>query len=242
MSDGRTGGGRDGERPWYESLPVGRSWAALWSGYVRCACGAIWSMEAGCPVCGEAPPKEEWVVVRDADGTKYRVPWAFNGAEGRYEDWIYLSMLEREWLKPVDADLYDSIPDYSRPSARAIVVLLFWSYFETRIERLFRDTGNAVPEKVMAHLLGRYSSVGARMDRLYRVVFSTTYRADLNDLGYGKVELRFRNPDTGLHLRRFEARHRVRATDPGQRHPRRGRARLHHDPRDRGRRRPRAGR
>ena len=187
MSDRRTGGSRDGERPWYESLPDGRSWVALWSGYVRCACGAIWSMEAGCPVCGEAPPKEEWVVVRDADGTKYRVPSAFNGAEGRYEDWIYLSMLEREWLKPVDADLYDSIPDYSRPSARAIVVLLFWSYFETRIERLFRDTGNAVPEKVMAHLLDRYSSVGARMDRLYRVVFSTTYRADLNDLGYGKV-------------------------------------------------------
>ena len=39
----------------------------------------------------------------------------------------------------------------------------------------------------MDHLLDRYSSVGARMDRLYKIVFSTTYRADLNDLGYGKV-------------------------------------------------------
>ena len=35
--------------------------------------------------------------------------------------------------------------------------------------------------------LERHSSVGARMDMLYRVVFSTTYRADLNDLGYGNV-------------------------------------------------------
>ena len=144
-------------------------------------------MEAECPVCGEAPPKQDWVVVRDADGNEHRVLPAFNGAEGRYEDWIYLRMLEREWLRPVDADLYDSIPDDRRPSARAIVVLVFWSYFETRIERLFRETAKGVPEKVMEHLLDRHSFVGARMDRLYRVVFSSTYRADLNDLGYGQV-------------------------------------------------------
>ena len=144
-------------------------------------------MEAECPVCGEAPPKPDWVVVRDADGNEHRVPPAFNGAEGRYEDWIYLRMLEREWLRPGDADLYDSIPDDRRPSARTIVVLVFWSYFETRIERLFRETARAVPEQVMDHLLDRHSFVGARMDRLYKVVFSTTYRADLNDLGYGKA-------------------------------------------------------
>ena len=96
-------------------------------------------------------------------------------------------MLEREWLRPVEAELYDSIPEDHRPSARAIVVLMFWSYFETRIERLFRETAKAVPEKMMDHLLDRYSSVGARMDSLYKIVFSTTYRADLNDLGYGKV-------------------------------------------------------
>ena len=187
MSDRGTGGSRDGERPWYESLPDGRSWAALWSGYVRCACGAIWSMDAECPVCGKAPPKEEWEVVREADGTEYRVPQTFMGAEGRYEDWVYLEMLEREWQRPVDAELYSSISEGHRPSARAIVVLVFWSYFETRIERLFRDAAKVVPAQVMDHLLERHSSVGARMDRLYRVVFSSTYRADLNDLGYGCV-------------------------------------------------------
>ena len=188
MSERGTGGSRDGVRAWYESLPDDRSWAGLWSGYVRCACGAIWSMEAECQVCGETPPKEEWVVVRDADGTEYRVPPAFNGAEGRYEDWVYLEMVEREWQRQVDAELYGSIPEGHRPSARAIVVLVFWSYFETRIGRLFRETAGAVPEQVMEQLLERHSSVGARMDRLYRVVFSSTYRGgDLNDLGYGRV-------------------------------------------------------
>ena len=154
---------------------------------MRCTCGGIRLVDGLCPVCGEDPPDLDWVVVRDADGTELRVPPVFQGAEGRFEDWVYLRMLEREWLRPVEADLYASIPTDHRPSARAIVVLVFWTYFETRIERLFRETARGVPTQVMAYLLGRYSGVGARMGRLYKVVYSTTYLADLNDLGYGKV-------------------------------------------------------
>ena len=187
MSDRGAGGSRDGERLWYESLPDDRSWATLWSGYDRCACGGLRFTEADCPVCGEAPPEQNWMVFRDAEGNEHRAEIALAGAEGRYEDWIYLDMLEREWQRPVDAELYGSIPKDHRPSARAIVALVFWSYFETRIGRLFRETAKAVPEQVMEHLLERHSSVGARMDRLYRVVFSSTYRGDLNDLGYGRV-------------------------------------------------------
>ena len=67
------------------------------------------------------------------------------------------------------------------------MVLVFWSYFETRIERLFRETAKTVPKQVMEHLLERNSFVGTRLDRLYNVVFSTTYRADLNHLGCGRV-------------------------------------------------------
>ena len=126
------------------------------------------------------------MVLRDTEGNEYRVAHASMGAEGRYEDWIYLRMLEREWLGPQTV-LYDVLPEDRRPSARAIMVLMFWSYFETRIERLFRQTAKAVPDKVMDHLLERHASVGARMDKLYKVVFSTTYPADLNGLGYGQV-------------------------------------------------------
>ena len=110
------------------------------------------------------------------------------GAEGRYEDWVYLMMLEREWLRPVtDADRFHSIPEQNRPSARAIVVLVFWAYFETRIERLIRETVGPLPESILEDLLRRYSSVGARLDRLYRVLFSTTYWTDLDDLGFSNV-------------------------------------------------------
>ncbi len=105
--DGTRGGGS----LWYESLPDDRSWFALWSAYVRCACGGIRSLEGQCPVCGEDPPSPDWVVVRDADGTELRVPPTFMGADGGFEDWVFLRMLEREWLRPVEPDLYASIPE-----------------------------------------------------------------------------------------------------------------------------------
>jgi hypothetical protein len=57
------------------------------------------------------------------------------GAEGRYEDWVYLGMMEREWKRPVaDDDRFSGFSRESAPSPRASIVLLFWSYFETRIE------------------------------------------------------------------------------------------------------------
>jgi hypothetical protein len=113
---------------------------------------------------------------------------AFMGAEGRYEDWVYLQMLEREWKRPVtDADRL-SQPDPTRPpSPRAAIVVLFWSYFETRVERLLRAGMREVPPRLTEDTLQRYSSIGSRLDRLYRVLFETTYWADLTQLGFDDV-------------------------------------------------------
>lgn len=185
----RLSGKKNSGKLWYEALPKKHSWSELWSAYVRCACGGIRTLEAQCPVCGENAPNPDWVVVRDSGGTELGVvpSITYMGAEGQFEDIVYLQMLEREWLKPVEPDLYSSISESHRPSVRAIIVLVFWTYFETRIERLFRQTARGIPEQVMAHLLERYSGIGDRQDRLYKVVFSTTYRADLSDLGYGNV-------------------------------------------------------
>jgi hypothetical protein len=86
-----------------------------------------------------------------------------------------------------DADRFLDIGETSRPSARAIVVLIFWTYFETRIERLFREGLRHLPTSVTEDLLRRYGSIGARLDKLYRVAFATTYAADLEDLGFASV-------------------------------------------------------
>ena len=172
---------------WYEDLQSDRSWASLWGNYVRCGCGGIRSVEGVCPVCGANPSAQDRFVTYDSDGVAIQIPAVFMGAEARYEDWVYLHMIEQEWRRPMVTDGYESIPKAHRPSSRAIVLLVFWSYFETRIERLFRETAKAVPKRVMDFLLERHSSIGARMDRLYKVVFSTTYAADLDGLGYANI-------------------------------------------------------
>jgi hypothetical protein len=110
------------------------------------------------------------------------------GAEARYEDWVYLRMLEREWKRPlVDADRFPDVPEPSRPAARAAFVLIFWSYFETRIDRLYREGMCDIRDAIRNDLLRRYPSVGARLDRLYKIVFAATYWSDLSELGFERV-------------------------------------------------------
>jgi hypothetical protein len=68
---------------------------------------------------------------------------------------------------------------HKQVSERAPIVLLFWTYFESRIERLIRLGLAQMSDALREDVLARYSSVGARMDRLYKLAFSTTYFEDL---------------------------------------------------------------
>lgn len=110
------------------------------------------------------------------------------GAEGRFEDWIFLRMLEREWSRRLDPEDYvsDSTIE-NRPSPRAAIVVTFWTYFETRIERLLRGGMRELPEPVVEELLSRNTGIGRRLDHLYRVLFQSTYHADLDFLGYADI-------------------------------------------------------
>jgi len=174
---------------WCDDLPAESTWAALWRGYILCArCRGIRTVAESCPACEAPPPSLAPRVIRTEDGQEFEVATAFMGAEGRYEDWVFLILLEREWKRSTTDDaLLTRISEQHRPSDRAAFVLLFWTYFETRFERLLRQGMAAIPEPIVADLLQRYSSIGARLDRLYRVLFGTTYWADLEDLGYGQV-------------------------------------------------------
>lgn len=100
------------------------------------------------------------------------------GAEDRYEDWLYLDLIQREWLCPASGAA-EGMLKHKQVSERASVVLLFWTYFESRVERIVRLGLAQMSEALRDDLLARYSSVGARMDRLYKLAFGTTYFADL---------------------------------------------------------------
>jgi hypothetical protein len=173
---------------WYDGLP-GNSWSSLWSGYVRCGreCHGIRKIDVCCPACGSAPldTSPQTVII---DGREFTMPAAFMGAEGRYEDYIYLQMLQREWERPVaEFQTFAHFADAERPSARAALVLLFWGYFETRIERLHRTAMRKLPQRVLDDQLRRYSGVGSRLNDLYKIFFGTNYFDDLRGHGFAAV-------------------------------------------------------
>ena len=121
----------------------------------------------------------------------------YMGAEGRYEDWIYLDMLQHEWTRPVgEGRLARGLPS-TPASSRSAIVILFWSYFETKINRLLRTAMSGIPQDIAEDTLKRYSAIGARVNRVYKLLFQTSYWNDLTQLGY---------EDVALHLQEVQQR------------------------------------
>ncbi len=174
---------------WHEELPPGTSWTSVWSAYILCGdCSGIRPVRGACPACGSPEYGTEPRMIQLGDGRQVPVHAAFMGAEGRYEDYVYLRMMEREWKRPITESEVLIFPDPARrPSGKASLVLLFWTYFETRIERLLQGGMREVPARLAEDTLQRYSSIGSRLDRLYRVLFETSYGADLTELGYEDI-------------------------------------------------------
>jgi hypothetical protein len=173
---------------WFDELP-GKSWPSLWSGYVVCGgdCPGIRKIDASCPACG-AEPFDTSPEIMTINGEEMVIHRAFAGAEGRYEDYIYLQMLQREWERPVaEFERFSHFDDAERPSARAALVLLFWGYFETRIERLHRTAMRTLPQRVLDDELRRYSGIGSRLYDLYKIFFETNYFDDLRAQGFVTV-------------------------------------------------------
>ena len=184
---------------WIDELLPGVSWTSLWSGYISCGnCSGIRSFENPCPACGADLPSNDECVIREEDGTEHVVPAAYVGAETRYEDWVYLQLMEREWARMVrEPAPSEELAHAAACSTGASIVLLFWTYFETRVAYLLRNALKDLLPRFLDDALKRYSSIGARLDRFYKVAFDSTYAADLVDLGHA---------DVSNHLKRVQER------------------------------------
>ena len=173
---------------WVDDLPPESSWTSLWSEYIRCGeCGGIRSFDDPCPACGADLPKEGHTFIVD-DGQEISTPPVYMGAESRFEDYVYLQLMEREWERMKrDSVSQNRLSHTEQVSTGASLVLLFWTYFETRLEHLLRNGLRHVPPSFLEDALNRYSSIGARLDRFYRIAFDSTYHSDLVSLGYSDV-------------------------------------------------------
>jgi len=68
-----------------------------------------------------------------------------------------------------------------------IIVILFWTLFEYLMDRFFAAAMTSLPQGVSADLLRRYTGIGSRLDRLYRILFQSTFLEDLTALGHKSV-------------------------------------------------------
>ena len=174
---------------WVDNLPPGASWTNLWSEYIRCGkCSGIRTLNDLCPACGADLQNDVEQTIRFDDGREISVRSSFMGAETRFEDYVYLELLEREWERMMrDSTLTKQMPFTEQVSIGASIVLLFWTYFETRLEHLLRGGLKHIPPPFLEDALSRYSSVGARLKRFYKIAFDSTYHSDLVSLGYSDV-------------------------------------------------------
>lgn len=169
---------------WFEALDPGTPWTSLWWGYVRCGCAGIRRATEPCPACAMPPFDTRPKVVTTPNGEEFEIAAAFMGAEDRIEDYEFLALMEREWARPQQEPGNHFA---SGMSSRGTVVILYWTYFETRMDRLVRLGLRGLPEAVQADLRRRYDGVGAHMGALYQILFGTKYQHDLAAVGAPQI-------------------------------------------------------
>jgi hypothetical protein len=168
-------------------------WWDAWKNRIRCRCGALIDKYL-CPVCGadyRNPDPVEVIV----DGKSFTVPQAFQGALD-WSKYLMLQLMHQEWLRPAAQSALASIPEEKKPSTRILVVLLFWSYFESLMAWYYETATAGLPKPVADDLLKRYGFIGARIGRLHRLLFGATFGEDLESLGFKDIQLLLENVHT----------------------------------------------
>jgi hypothetical protein len=162
-------------------------WWGKWRDRIRCGtCQGLMDLKAPCPVCGcdyrNLSPTEHLI-----DGKLVTLPPVFAGALD-WSPYVMLQLMEREWLRPLPTDgKLSAVPQSNSPSSRVLLVLIFWTYFESLMGWFYETATKGLPGTVGSDLLRRYGFIGARLDRLHKVLFGTTYKDDLDQLGFGTI-------------------------------------------------------
>jgi hypothetical protein len=169
---------------WLDDLASTDSWMSVWRSRIICGnCEALITTML-CPICGHdhtpGPPKK---VVHK--GQMIDIPQnAFMGAI-EWSTYMSLELMRREWNRPI-VEQKENTWGYEVPQ-KMLIVILFWTLFETLMDKFFSSALKNFPTAISEDLLKRYSFIGARIGKLYKTVFSTSLKTDLEELGYGHI-------------------------------------------------------
>jgi hypothetical protein len=161
-------------------------WWSSWRNLIRCdGCEAFTEAERPCPMCGKlhiVPGASDFVQL---GGT--RVPrYTFRGPLD-WSPYVMLQMMHREWTRPLHEFADPLLPIERTPSQRAVIVLIFWAYFETLMTTFYERATSHLPPNVGKDLLKRYQLISHRLDRLHKVLFGCRLGDDLDNLDFKDV-------------------------------------------------------
>ncbi len=143
-------------------------------------CNALFDLPAPCPVCGHVYDLRPQTI-RDG-ATTFEVQPAFNGAL-HWSAHVLLHQMKLEVGRPLGLDSQF----VGGPSQRLVVVILFWSLFESLMDRFYQAALADLPGTLPEELLSRFSSIGSRLDRLHRARWGVTFWQDFAELGYAEA-------------------------------------------------------
>lgn len=153
---------------------------------VHCGeCRAIIDLSAPCPVCGKdySVPEPETLKYFEEHQEWPPNHRAFAGADD-WTSYVLLNLMQREWERPLfPEDFFVAEEPNKQLSQRLVIVILFWSLFENLIDRLLTDGMFGLPKPVQVYLLKSNWQISARTEKLYKVLFETTFFKDLESLG-----------------------------------------------------------
>jgi hypothetical protein len=166
-------------------------WWDAWKNRYRCSCRALIDVKGACPFCGFDYSNLEPIAL-EVDGKLIKVQQGVPGAL----DWsplVMLQLMHRDWRRPLAEDDGLSPPGAGKPSSRLVLVLIFWTFFETLMGFLYETATSDLRPSVAEDLLNRYGSIGSRLDRLHRILFGVRYGDDLDQLGYAPIRQHLEN-------------------------------------------------
>lgn len=168
---------------WLDELKPGDSWMGVWQYKFLCfECGAIVAHNP-CPVCNylHAP-----FVIPGLEADQQITQLTFKGAINE-NTYIMLGLMKREWERPIIKEtevtglLGEIIPQ------QLMIVLLFWTLFESLMDRMFTTKLSGLPPKLAKNLLKKNNNISSRMSDFYQLVFDHSFKEDLADTGFIEI-------------------------------------------------------